>query len=156
MKEPADSHGSYDPERPFGGPRDRCMAAYQQRFNGFTTRLRHAPARAGRAARPRWGCGVNEHGTPVMTFAILGPVEIRAGNRPVAVTSARPQALLAATRLQANGDSPTSRLVDAIWGDEPPSTAPELVRTYVSALRRSIGGRIVARPSGYLVQVERG
>jgi DNA-binding SARP family transcriptional activator len=91
-----------------------------------------------------------------MTFAILGPVEIRAGNRPVAVTPARPQALLAATLLQANAVVPTSRLVEAIWGDEPPGAAPELVRTYVSALRRSIGGRIVARPSGYLVTVERG
>ncbi|GAA3452135.1 AfsR/SARP family transcriptional regulator [Dactylosporangium matsuzakiense] len=97
---------------------------------------------------------------PALRFGILGPVEIRAGDRRVAVTSARQQALLGAALLQANAVVPTARLVDAIWGDEPPDTARDLVQTYVSTLRRSIGrpgaGCIVTRPPGYLVKVERG
>ncbi|WP_433077006.1 AfsR/SARP family transcriptional regulator [Dactylosporangium sp. CA-052675] len=103
---------------------------------------------------------MNEPGAPVLTFGILGPLEVRAGQRRVAVTSARQQALLGAALLRANAVVPTARLVDAIWGDEPPNTAPDLVQTYVSTLRRSIGrpaaACIVTRPPGYLVRVERG
>ncbi|WP_426504783.1 BTAD domain-containing putative transcriptional regulator [Dactylosporangium sp. McL0621] len=103
---------------------------------------------------------MNEKSTPLLTFGILGPVEVRAGERRVAVNSAKQQALLGATLLQANAVVSTARLVDAIWGDEPPNTAPDLVQTYVSTLRRSIGrpaaACIVTRPPGYLMRVERG
>ncbi|GIJ45169.1 hypothetical protein Val02_20550 [Virgisporangium aliadipatigenens] len=95
-----------------------------------------------------------------LSFKILGPVEVRDGDRAVAVTSAKQRALLGAALLQANAVVPTARLVDAIWGDRPPNTANDLVQTYVSTLRRSIGsagaGCIVTRAPGYLVRVDEG
>ncbi|MEN3307836.1 MAG: hypothetical protein V7603_4038 [Micromonosporaceae bacterium] len=97
---------------------------------------------------------------PLLTFGILGTVEVRSGDRVVAVASAKQQALLGAGLLHANAVVPTARLVDAIWGERPPSTAADLVQTYVSTLRRRIGppdsGCIVTRPPGYLVRVDRG
>jgi len=97
---------------------------------------------------------------PGLTFGILGPIEVRAGDRTVPVTSTKQQALLGAALLQANAVVPTTRLVDAIWGDRPPGTAADLVQTYVSTLRRTIGrpaaGCIVTSPPGYLLRVEPG
>jgi DNA-binding SARP family transcriptional activator len=48
----------------------------------------------------------------------------------------------------------TDRLVDELWGAEPPKTALNTVQYYVSQLRETLGAeRIVTRPPGYLIRV---
>ncbi|WP_433046583.1 AfsR/SARP family transcriptional regulator [Dactylosporangium sp. CS-033363] len=96
----------------------------------------------------------------MLTFGVLGPVEVRAADGRATVVPARQQALLGAALLQANTEVPTARLAAAIWGGRPPPAAADLVRTYVATLRRALGPRaagcIVAGPRGYLVRAERG
>ena len=63
--------------------------------------------------------------------------------------------------LDANRFVVTDRLIDAVWGDDPPATARSQVHICVSALRRmltelSIGDLIVTRSAGYLIKVEPG
>jgi DNA-binding SARP family transcriptional activator len=98
-----------------------------------------------------------------LTFGILGPVELRRRDRLLDLTSTKQQALLGAGLLNANAVVSTGRLVDAIWGERPPQSAPALVQTYVWALRRLIGspdpqaaGPIVTRAPGYVLRVRDG
>src|SRR6476661_10431009 len=52
---------------------------------------------------------------------------------------------------------PGARLIDALWGEEPPGTAQNALHGHVSALRKLIGAdRIRTRPPGYLLQVAAG
>ncbi|MEU8419648.1 BTAD domain-containing putative transcriptional regulator [Micromonospora sp. NPDC048835] len=86
-----------------------------------------------------------------MEVRVLGSVEVVLAEGPVPLTAAKQRALLAACALNAGRVVSTARLVDAVWGEEPPATAEALVQTYVSALRRMIGHpeTIVTQAPGY-------
>jgi DNA-binding SARP family transcriptional activator len=59
--------------------------------------------------------------------------------------------------LHANQPVAADRLLDEIWGEEPPATATHTVQVYISNLRKVLGAeRLVTRPPGYLVYVEPG
>jgi hypothetical protein len=48
-------------------------------------------------------------------------------------------------------------LIEDLWGGEPPRTAANTLRTYVSHLRRALGadaGRLVSQPPGYRLDVD--
>ena len=49
-----------------------------------------------------------------------------------------------------------ARLVDELWGDDPPATAAKAVQVHLSKLRSALGPEqpIVTRPSGYAVDIE--
>lgn len=71
----------------------------------------------------------------------------------------KPTALLATGLVDAGQVVSVDRLVDAVWGERPPTTAPKLVQSYVARLRRvlHVPGRrevIVTLPRGYLFQPE--
>ncbi|MEV6106139.1 BTAD domain-containing putative transcriptional regulator [Streptomyces sp. NPDC051940] len=92
-----------------------------------------------------------------LEFRLLGPVEVWSGRRRLGPMARKPTELLAAGLLEAGRMVPVARLVDAVWGDDPPATAAKLVQTYVAALRRVLrhpDGQsvIVTRPGGYLFQ----
>ena len=73
-----------------------------------------------------------------MRYRILGPLEALDGLRPVRIGAAKPRALLGVLLLHANEVVPTGRLVDELWGEEPPATAAKLVQGYVHALRKHL------------------
>jgi DNA-binding SARP family transcriptional activator len=94
-------------------------------------------------------------------FRLLGSIEVHRYDEQVVLASAKQQALLAALLLDANRVLPVSRLVDAVWGEDPPASASGLVQTYVWALRRALhrSGEpeiIVTQPPGYLAHVDPG
>src|SRR4029077_9091850 len=65
--------------------------------------------------------------------------------------------LLAVLLLEANRAVPSDRLIEALWDDRPPDTAPKALQVYVSQLRKALGrDRIVTRPAGYELRVEPG
>ena len=65
------------------------------------------------------------------------------------------QALLALLLVRANEVVPGSRLIDEIWGDDPPPTAQNILQGYVSDLRKVLGrGAIETRGRGYAVRVD--
>ncbi|MEY9966922.1 DNA-binding SARP family transcriptional activator/tetratricopeptide (TPR) repeat protein [Streptacidiphilus sp. MAP12-16] len=70
--------------------------------------------------------------------------------------------MLTALVLRANQPLSVARLVDAVWGDESPSSAHGLIQTYVWRLRRlfrALGedeDRLSGGPGGYLLRVDPG
>ncbi|MGE5720319.1 MAG: BTAD domain-containing putative transcriptional regulator, partial [Nocardioidaceae bacterium] len=74
-----------------------------------------------------------------LEIRVLGPLDVRRGARPVAPAGVRRRTLLALLLLDAGQVVPVERLVDGIWGYQPPSTALGLVQTYVSLWRRVLG-----------------
>jgi len=58
-----------------------------------------------------------------MEFRILGPLEVLEEGRPVALGGAKQRALLAVLLLHANEVVSRDRLIDELWGGEPPDTA---------------------------------
>jgi DNA-binding SARP family transcriptional activator len=85
-----------------------------------------------------------------MEFRILGPLEVRDGQRTVELGAAKQRALLGVLLLHANELVSTPQLVEELWGDPPPATAEKLVQGYVHALRKRLGAElIVTQGSGY-------
>ncbi|WP_019631259.1 AfsR/SARP family transcriptional regulator [Actinomadura atramentaria] len=89
-----------------------------------------------------------------MRIAILGPLEVTADGRPVAVGGARLRALAALLALDAGRPVAASALVDALWGDDVPAAAPAALQSLVSRLRAAIGRDLIpSGPAGYRLAV---
>jgi YVTN family beta-propeller protein len=91
-----------------------------------------------------------------MEFRILGPLEVVRDGRALPLGSGRQLALVALLLLHANEVVSVDRLVDELWGESPPPTAAKIVRNSVSLLRRQLGERLVTKPPGYRLYIERG
>jgi WD40 repeat protein/DNA-binding SARP family transcriptional activator len=88
-------------------------------------------------------------------FRVLGPLEANAHNGPIALGGAKQRAVLAHLLLRANALVPADRLIDEVWGDDPPAAARNVLQTYVSRLRKALGdGRLEHRPGGYVLHAE--
>src|SRR2546423_2215299 len=93
----------------------------------------------------------------LLEFRLLGPVEAVVDGRPVALPAAKPRALLAVLLLDRNRVVSVGRLVEDLWGDEPPETATKALQGYVSQLRKALGpDRLLTKPPGYSLRVEDG
>jgi DNA-binding SARP family transcriptional activator len=99
-----------------------------------------------------------------MEFRILGPLEVWEHGRVVALGGPKQRALLATLLLHANHVVSADRLIDELWGDQPPATADNLLQGYVSQLRRRLPTRqdgrtprqmLVTRSPGYVLRIER-
>jgi DNA-binding SARP family transcriptional activator len=100
-----------------------------------------------------------------MEFRILGPVEAREGDRVLSLGGARQRAVLAVLLLHANQVVSSERLIDELWGEDPPKAAAASVRVFVSELRKALepkrgqrtsGQVLLTRPPGYLIRVDPG
>ncbi|MGK3945199.1 BTAD domain-containing putative transcriptional regulator [Streptomyces sp. RP5T] len=97
-----------------------------------------------------------------LRFAVLGPVRAWHGGRELDLGSPQQRAVLV-TLLSRRGRLVTvGELVDAIWGEEPPTAAISVLRTYVSRLRKVLEpGRAAGTPprvvlsaaDGYLINI---
>jgi predicted ATPase/DNA-binding SARP family transcriptional activator len=86
-------------------------------------------------------------------YRLLGPLEVRAGDGPLPLGGKKQRALLALLLLNANRVVSRERLVDELWGDEPPPTAVTTVQVYVSRLRKVLPpGALHTRPAGYVLE----
>jgi DNA-binding SARP family transcriptional activator len=92
-----------------------------------------------------------------MEFRILGPLEVREGDRVVQLAGTRQRALLSILALNANAVVPSARLIELLWGERPPRTAAKGLQVHVSELRKLLGkNSILTRAPGYLLHVEPG
>jgi DNA-binding SARP family transcriptional activator len=85
-------------------------------------------------------------------FRILGPLEVAHDGEAVRLAGSRQRALLAILLLHAGEAVSTDRLIDELWGDEPPDAGPTALRVRISQLRRALGPAgdlLVTRPPGY-------
>jgi DNA-binding SARP family transcriptional activator len=90
-------------------------------------------------------------------FRLLGPLEAVVDGTPVRLAAEKPRALLALLLLNRNRVVPTERLVDELWGEEPPARATKALQVYVSQLRKALGPeRLVTRSPGYELRVDEG
>src|SRR6266498_614264 len=64
-------------------------------------------------------------------FGVLGPLEVRVAGRPIAVPGVRQRALLTALLLRRGIVVTFDRLVDEVFGKEPPEEARNALQTYV-------------------------
>jgi WD40 repeat protein/DNA-binding SARP family transcriptional activator/class 3 adenylate cyclase len=91
-----------------------------------------------------------------MQLRILGPLEVDAGSGPIPLGGPRQRAVLAHLIVRGNELIPAETLVDELWGEEPPERARNIIQTYISNLRRTLGGdRIEWRSPGYVLRVDR-
>ncbi len=94
-----------------------------------------------------------------LTFGILGSVEVLAGGRPIALGGTKQRALLAVLILHATEAVSAERLIEELWGDEPPLSAPKMLQVLVSRLRRTLqpgaaqSSLLVTQPPGYALLV---
>jgi DNA-binding SARP family transcriptional activator len=90
-----------------------------------------------------------------MRFLLLGPVEVREGERRLAPGGSKQRALLAILLLNANEVVSAERLIDGLCGEEPPATAPKMLQVFVSRLRSELAGAkvIETRAPGYVATV---
>jgi class 3 adenylate cyclase/DNA-binding SARP family transcriptional activator len=89
-----------------------------------------------------------------MEFRMLGPLEVRLEGRLLRLGGSKQRALLAALLLNANEVMSTERLVEALWGSEPPEAATKTLQVHVSQLRKAIPGLgLHSRRPGYVLEV---
>jgi DNA-binding SARP family transcriptional activator len=71
-------------------------------------------------------------------FRILGSMEVLDGARRVELPSGRGRSLLALLTLHAGEPVAAERLIDELWGGDPPTTAATVVQGQVSRLRKAL------------------
>ncbi|MFL6033777.1 MAG: BTAD domain-containing putative transcriptional regulator [Gaiellaceae bacterium] len=90
-----------------------------------------------------------------MEYRVLGPLEALGSEGPLPLGGAKQRALLALLLLNANRVVSRERLIDELWGENPPETAVTSVQVYVSRLRKLLpDGSLVTRAPGYVLEVE--
>ena len=89
-----------------------------------------------------------------MRFRLLGPLEVEDDGRAIEITRAKQRALLAVLLLNANRVVSTDTLIDALWEERIPDTAPKALQVHVSYLRRRLDAtRLETKAPGYLLRV---
>ncbi|MET7860433.1 BTAD domain-containing putative transcriptional regulator [Streptomyces sp. NPDC005318] len=88
-----------------------------------------------------------------LRFAVLGPVRAWRGDEPLPSGSPQQRALLVALLLRDGRTATAAELIDAIWGEEPPSQALAAVRTYASRLRKILDpDTLISNAGGYAIR----
>jgi predicted ATPase/DNA-binding SARP family transcriptional activator len=84
-----------------------------------------------------------------LLFRVLGPLEVTAGGAAVPVGGPKQRALLGALLVHAGEPVPAQRLVEQLWGEDPPPTATTALQVHISGLRKAIGAALLTTPAGY-------
>ena len=96
-----------------------------------------------------------------MDFHILGPLEALDGAQPVTLGGSKLRAVLALLLLHRGETLSSDRLIDELWGEEPPATAAKTLQVHISRLRKALasgagdGGDdiVVTSPHGYGLEI---
>ena len=96
-----------------------------------------------------------------MRFRILGRLEVQSPDGWTAISAAKWRSLLACLLVRPGQLVSTESLIFELWGENPPSTANNMVSIYVHRLRKEVigdaeGRILVHRAPGYLLRVAPG
>ncbi|WP_066368535.1 AfsR/SARP family transcriptional regulator [Herbidospora mongoliensis] len=94
-----------------------------------------------------------------MEFRVLGPLEVAIADDRLDLGGSRQQTMLALLVLEPNRVVTMGRLMEALYGDNPPPTSRSQVQICVSSLRRlftksGAPNLIATQPRGYVLQAE--
>lgn len=88
-------------------------------------------------------------------MSLLGSVRVRVEGRETGVGGAKPRLLLALLALNVGRVVPVERLIDGMWGEDPPATARKALQVHVSTLRRLLGEHVISTESiGYRIDAD--
>jgi basic membrane lipoprotein Med (substrate-binding protein (PBP1-ABC) superfamily)/DNA-binding SARP family transcriptional activator len=92
-------------------------------------------------------------------YRILGPLEVMSDGRSITLGPGKQRAVLAVLVLHAGEIVSTDRLIELVWGEDPPRTAAHSVQIYVSELRKALetpgqAPVIETRSPGYLLRAD--
>src|SRR5262245_2445482 len=91
----------------------------------------------------------------MLEVRLLGPLEVRDGERTIEVRRRKQRALLAVLALNAGRVVSKDRLVDHLWGERATAGAGHTLENYVSQLRKLLGESVIkTRAPGYVLDVE--
>lgn len=86
---------------------------------------------------------------------MLGPLEAVEDGRPVPLGGPRQRTLLAILLLHRRQVVSSERLIDELWGERPPASAPKTLQGYISHLRKALGSEVLlTRGGGYTLVAE--
>ena len=92
-----------------------------------------------------------------MRIRMLGPFAVELGGSALKLAGPKQRAVLSLLAMHANQTVPLQRLIDGLWGEDPPGTAEKMVQQYVSQLRRLLadagGPEILTRGRGYELRI---
>lgn len=92
-----------------------------------------------------------------LEFSVLGQLEIRRSGAALPLGGPRQRTLLAYLLLRRNEVVPRERLIDAVWGETPPASAPNALQVAVHGVRKLLGpDRLGSDPAGYELSVRPG
>jgi DNA-binding SARP family transcriptional activator len=94
-----------------------------------------------------------------MEFGILGPLQVRDGDRELTLTGSKQRAVLAILLLHVGEVVSSDRLIDELWGGEPPDSGVTALQVRVSQLRKALGPaaeQLETRAPGYVLRLRPG
>ena len=90
-------------------------------------------------------------------YRVLGPLEVHRAGERIEPKSPKQRALLLDLLVHRGRSVSRDRLIDDLWGEDPPATAPGVLQNYVSALRRLLGPEAIQTVgAGYALAIEAG
>jgi predicted ATPase/DNA-binding SARP family transcriptional activator/class 3 adenylate cyclase len=97
---------------------------------------------------------------PVVEFRLLGPVDITIDGRPQRLTALKQRAVLAMLALAVGRVVSTDALAEGVWGERPPDSVRNVLKSLMSRLRRTLADagddtvRLMAVPPGYVLAAD--
>ena len=92
---------------------------------------------------------------PPLEFRLLGPLAALIEGRPISLGGDRQRTLLVLLLLRANEAVSRDRLIDDLWGSEPPATSGNALAAIVARLRRVLPGEVLlTTQGGYELSIE--
>jgi DNA-binding SARP family transcriptional activator len=90
----------------------------------------------------------------VLDFRILGPLEVTAEGVPLAISGRNQRSVLTLLLLRANETVSAERLINELWGEQPPKTAGTSLQNAVSQLRKALGPDVLlTKAPGYVLTI---
>src|SRR3954470_11681324 len=92
-----------------------------------------------------------------MEFRTLGELEVWDGEHVLPIRGAVQRSVVALLLVRANTVVRVDDVIDEVWGDRAPESAPKMVQNAVSKLRQSgLGEKLATRSGGYVLRIEPG
>ena len=91
----------------------------------------------------------------MLEYSVLGPLEVAGPDGVLPITGRNERIVLAALVAWEGEVVSSDRLIEALWGDQPPRSSTKVLQNLVMRLRKVLGSSVIAtRPGGYLLRAD--